>query len=340
MKPTLIAQEINTAALRILTDQVSLRSDVMKSVYGNDCVWDFGIQVDGNVESGTLLAMISAGGELNVQTGTMSELKRTPSDADPYDSYISEFIKILGPSQRFVLVDSSSPVRTCLGSQYAGWPFSFNEYFAMISGPGRIVRGKEKLFNHFDAVKSSDVAVLVLETNQLPGEADRDAIRKELSWENSPHNQLHLCIAPTNSLAGRTQVVARSLETALHQYEHLKGDLGWITMGTGIAPIPEKQTSSLNAIAATNDAIIYGGLAGIAGLNSEQTDQIEFLKKLPSSESPDYGKGFLELFQKAEYDFYKMDPRIFAPASVFSLQEPNTVYGNTNPEKLKQLWKC
>ncbi|GBC75164.1 Methenyltetrahydromethanopterin cyclohydrolase [archaeon HR06] len=38
------------------------------------------------------------------------------------------------------------------------------------------------------------------------------------------------------------------------------------------------------------------------------------MEKAPSSSSPSFGKPFYQIFKEANYDFYKIDPLLFAPA--------------------------
>ena len=63
------------------------------------------------------------------------------------------------------------------------------------------------------------------------------------------------------------------------------------------------------------------------------------LPKVPSCGSPAYGRPFLELFEEAGRDFYKLDPHLFSPAEVLIHNvETGKVHhhGRVNPEVLKQ----
>ena len=71
--------------------------------------------------------------------------------------------------------------------------------------------------------------------------------------------QLTILVAPTASQAGTVQIVARSLETALHKLFELGFDLHRIESGYGTAPLPPVAGDDLEAIGRTNDAILYGG---------------------------------------------------------------------------------
>jgi methenyltetrahydromethanopterin cyclohydrolase len=50
------------------------------------------------------------------------------------------------------------------------------------------------------------------------------------------------------------------------------------------------------------------------------------VQKAPSNASSSYGKPFIEIFKEANYDFYKIDPNLFAPAKIVI---SNAKTGNT-----------
>jgi methenyltetrahydromethanopterin cyclohydrolase len=65
----------------------------------------------------------------------------------------------------------------------------------------------------------------------------------------------------------------------------------------------------------TNDAILYGGSIQLYVRGSDE-DAERLAGELPSARSRDYGKPFGQVFQEFKYDFYKIDPMLFAPAAV------------------------
>src|SRR5437764_469580 len=71
-----------------------------------------------------------------------------------------------------------------------------------------------------------------------------------------PAGRLTLRCAPAGSPAGTVQVVARSLETALHKLDELKFDLAQVLSGYGTAPLPPVAGDEIGAIGRTNDAIL------------------------------------------------------------------------------------
>ncbi|MCE9560952.1 MAG: methenyltetrahydromethanopterin cyclohydrolase [Planctomycetes bacterium] len=217
--------------------------------------------------------------------------------------------KIGGPAVQVVTDD---PVRACLASQYAGWQVSVGKFFAMGSGPMRAVSAREDIFHHIPGKEEASHAVGVLETAKHPTE---DVIAAIVSKLPKVAEHLTLLVAPTMSLAGTTQVVARSVETALHKLHELKFDVTQVISAYGIAPLPPVATDFVQAIGRTNDAILYGGRVTLwVRADDELLEQIG--PKVPSSSSKDHGEPFAAVFAKYGGDFYKIDPLLFSPAEV------------------------
>ena len=211
-----------------------------------------------------------------------------------------------------VTVATDSPVRACMASQYAGWQIAVGKYFAMGSGPMRAAAGKEKLFDQIGNREQPAQAVGVLETDKLPSD---EACRKIAEdCRVSPEN-LTLLIARTASLAGTVQIVARTVETALHKLHELGFDLGRIRSGFGVAPLPPVAADDLTGIGRTNDAVLYGGEVTL-WLTGDDAELSQLGPQVPSSASRDYGEPFAAIFEHYHRDFYKIDPLLFSPAVV------------------------
>jgi methenyltetrahydromethanopterin cyclohydrolase len=217
--------------------------------------------------------------------------------------------EIGGPA---VQVTTDDPVRACLASQYAGWQVNAEKFFAMGSGPMRALAAREEIFQHIPGKEESPFAVGVLETHKHPTEAAVASIVAKLP---ASAEHLTLLVAPTTSIAGTTQVVARSVETALHKLHELKFDVTQVVSGYGVAPLPPVATDSTHAIGRTNDAILYGGKVTLwVRADDELIEHIG--PKVPSSSSKDHGAPFAEVFARYGGDFYKIDPLLFSPAEV------------------------
>jgi methenyltetrahydromethanopterin cyclohydrolase len=265
--------------------------DVRVHEIGGATVLDFAVDRPGTLQAGIRLAEICLAGLANVDITAAST---------------ADF-----PFPR-IATKTDFPLAACMASQYAGWPFSHEKYFAMASGPARMLRGKEDLLVAYGLTGRSETAVAVFESNQLPSASAIAEFSK--SCDVDPSN-VSICIARTASFPGTIQVVARSVETMLHKLHELKFDLNTIRCGMGSAPLPPIATDDLTSLGWTNDAILYGGLVT---LWVETTDAAieSVIDRLPSSSSPDFGKPFLNLFNRYEQDFYKIDKLLFSPAMV------------------------
>ena len=121
--------------------------------------------------------------------------------------------------------------------------------------------------------------------------------------------------APTQSLAGSTQVVARVLEVALHKAHTLGFPLERIVDGIGAAPLAPPAPDFVTAMGRTNDAIIYGGRVQLF-VDGTRRRGARPRRGLPSTTSRDYGEPFAEIFARFNGDFYAIDPHLFSPAEV------------------------
>lgn len=220
----------------------------------------------------------------------------------------SPFPDLPGPA---VQVTTDHAVKACLGSQYAGWQVKAGKFFAMGSGPMRAASAREPIFADIGYKEEPPCAVGVLETNHHPTE---DAVAAIVQKLPTSVEKLTLLVAPAASVAGAVQVVARSVETALHKLHELKFDVRNVVSGFGVAPLPPVAKDDLNAIGRPNDAILYGGRVTLwVRADDEQLAAIG--PKVPSTASKDHGAPFAELY--ARYgNFYDIDPLLFSPAEV------------------------
>lgn len=212
----------------------------------------------------------------------------------------------------WVTVSTDWPMKACMASQYAGWSIAKGKYFAMASGPMRAAAGKEPLIGELGVKEESSRVVGVLETRKIPPDEVAQEIAKACGV---PTHEVFLLVAPTASQAGTLQVVARSIETALHKLHELKFDLSQVESGWGTAPLPPVAKDDLTAIGWTNDAVLYGASVSL-WVNGDDASIQDVVEKVPSSASPDFGRPFLEIFERYQRDFYKIDPLLFSPARV------------------------
>lgn len=277
-------------------------------------VIDAGIDAPGGYAAGLALAEICMGGLGHV-------------------AYLP--VRIGGESLPGVSVWTDHPAVSCMASQYAGWAIKTGDFFGMGSGPLRAhARVERELFAKLHYGETATRGVIVLETRTLPS-AEVAAWVAERSHLDPA--RLTFVVAPTASIAGCVQIVARILETGLHKMDTLGFDVTHIVCGIGTAPVPPVPKNDLRGIGRTNDCILYGGQARY--IVDAGDDELEALvSRIPSEASRDYGTPFYDIFKRYNSDFYKIDPLLFSPAEVWltSASTGRTFHaGRLNPDVLK-----
>ena len=252
-------------------------------------VIDFGVHVSGGILAGQNLARICMADRAKVTVH--------PADYS------------LGPWPS-IQVYTEHPLQACMGAQYAGWPIKHEKFFAMGSGPMRTKRGREPVLESLGIADDSSVAVGVLECDSIPSMEIASLIADECKV---PTDKVYLCVAPTRSIAGTLQVVARSIETSLHKLFELGFQLESVVGGHGTAPLPPPAIDFVSGIGRTNDAILYGSHVTL-WVESEDDQLVELGPKVPSCASKDFGQPFATTFENYDFDFYKVDPGLFSPA--------------------------
>jgi len=266
-------------------------------------ILDAGIEARGGFEAGRLITEICMGG-----LGKAEVCSRKYGDLE----------------LQSIFVYTDHPAIATLGSQYAGWQINEGGYFAIGSGPARALAQKPKeIYEEINYMDDFDRAVVVLETQAYPPEKLTERFAKNCGI---PSNNLAVIVIPTTSLAGATQISGRIVETGIHKLRKLGLDPNVILYGSGCAPIPTIHPKFAEAMARTNDVILYGGTAHYVVEYNDEAELKEIARNAPSMASKSYGKPFKEIFKEASYDFYKVDPDLFAPATIII---NNVKTGNT-----------
>jgi len=298
---------------QIVDDAMWLKVRPERNAIGT-LVVDFGIDAPGGLEAGRVLAEVCLAG--------LGRVQLIPGEPSLWP----------GPC---VAVTTDHPVAACMASQYAGWQISGDDYFAIGSGPMRAAAGRESLYEKIGNRETSPQAVGVLESGSLP---PAEVCVDIAAACQVPPDQLTLLVAPTASLAGTVQVVARSVEMAMHKLHELDFDLHRIVSGFGTTPLPPTAADDLAGIGRTNDAVIYGSQVAL-WLRGDDASLEQIGPRVPSSAQPDHGEPFAKIFARYHHDFYQIDPLLFSPAVVtlHNLETGNRFqFGHTSPEVLKR----
>jgi methenyltetrahydromethanopterin cyclohydrolase len=313
--------DLNLRALEI-ADDLAARADELRvsvtTAENGTRIIDCGAKTPGSLEAGVLLAEVCLAGLGRVSlAASRSELW----------------------SGQAVSIATDQPVAACMASQYAGWQITGEKYFAMGSGPMRAAGSREALFDQIGHRERPQRVVGVLETRKLPPSAVCAQLAADCGV--SPEG-LTLLVAPTASIAGTIQIVARSVETALHKMHEIGFDLQQVVSGYGTAPLPPIAADDLVGIGRTNDAILYGGEVTL-WVNGDDEQLAALGPKIPSSASADYGEPFAAIFERYGRDFYKIDPLLFSPAAIMLVNLRSGkchCFGQTNAAVVQRsFWK-
>ncbi|MBI5680487.1 MAG: methenyltetrahydromethanopterin cyclohydrolase [Methanobacterium sp.] len=279
----------------MIKDADALNISVEKLENGSTVI-DAGVNVPGSLKAGELYTKVCLGGlaEVGISIpGDLSETFALPS----------------------VKIKTDSPAISTLGAQKAGWSVSVGDFFALGSGPARALALKPAHTYEVIGYKDdADIAILTLEADKLPGADVTDSIAKDCGV--SPEN-VFVLVAPTSSIVGSIQIAGRVVENGTYKMmEALDFDVNKVKYAAGIAPIAPVDPDGLKAMGKTNDAVLFGGRTYYYVESDENDNLEEIANNLPSSASAGYGKPFYDVFKEAEYDFYKIDKGMFAPAEV------------------------
>jgi methenyltetrahydromethanopterin cyclohydrolase len=211
-----------------------------------------------------------------------------------------------------ILVQTDHPAIAMLGSQLAGWQIKSGDFLAIGSGPARALALKpKKIYDEIGYNDKADTAIIVLETTKKPPE---ELIKKLASECKVKPNKLFVILTSTTSICGSVQISGRIIETGIHKFKKLGLNPNVIDYAFGCAPVAPVHPKFADAMGRTNDVLLYGGMVYCA-LHYEDDKRLKgMVDEAPSRASRQYGKSFKEIFKRADYDFYKIDPLLFAPA--------------------------
>ena len=255
-------------------------------------VIDTGVQAHGGYDAGLMVTRIAMGGLGKVEL------------------QYADFGGLQLPS---VVVSTDHPAVALFGAQLAGWKIKPEGYTADGSGPARALANKPKaVFKKIEYKDESDVAVLLMETEELPPDSAAYYIAERANVE--PEN-VTMVLTSTTSMAGMVQISGRIVETGLFRLDILGLDPKKVMYGAGYAPVMPIHPDVGVAMGRAEDALTYGGVTSYVVDESEDVLR-EIAEKAPSTNCKDYGKSSYEIYKAVDFDFTKIDPALFAPAAI------------------------
>jgi methenyltetrahydromethanopterin cyclohydrolase len=282
---------VNEISMGIVEDMLDYTEELKIEAFELDngsTIIDCGVNVDGGYEAGQMFTEICLGG-LGTVNLVVKSVRNTPLV--------------------FINVFTDHPALSTLAAQKAGWSIKTENYRAMASGPARALSCQpKKTYDSIGYRDDYDFGVLALESDSLPDAKATDHIAEACKIEPS---KLTVLNASTSSIVGTIQVAGRVVEVAVYKAAELGYDPLKILSAAGCCPVAPVTKDSLKAMGMTNDGIIY---YGSVTLTVKEYDEI--FEKVPSETSISYGKPFYETFKEANYEFYKIDKYMFAPAQI------------------------
>jgi methenyltetrahydromethanopterin cyclohydrolase len=296
-------------AEKMVSESTQLKIGLVELENGSKII-DCGIKYEGSFEAGSLFALACMGGLAEITIGE-----------ERYGDFSLAAVK----------VKTDHPAISCLASQKAGWSIKGKGFFALGSGPARILAKKPReTFEKIGYTEESAKTVIALECSRYPPPEVCTDIARACGVD--PEG-LYVLAARTASLTSTVQISARAIETCLYKIDRLGYDVKAFVKASGTAPIAPLVRDDVRMMGIANDMIIYGSKVS---LDSKVAIEVE---DIPSSSSPAYGKPFAEIFEEAGYDFYRINPAIFAPAEVL-IKNTRTGEegraGRVNPEIIKK----
>jgi methenyltetrahydromethanopterin cyclohydrolase len=253
-----------------------------------------------------------------------------------------------------VNVSTSFPLISCMASQLAGWSVKIKKevekdgkmkkktvFQSLGSGPARAKSKVEKLFDEIEYQDDSNCAVIVFETAKLPNEEVMELVANKCNVDVS---ETYAVCAPTACLTGSIQVAARIVETGIHKLHEIQFPLDVLQDGYGTVPVAPVAKDDFKAMGPPNDAMFAVGKTfyTIKADKEQEAELFKLLEDAPASTSSSYGQPFNVIFKEAEYDFYKIDPGLFAPAiyTINNMKTGHTItVGKVDEELLKESFK-
>jgi methenyltetrahydromethanopterin cyclohydrolase len=290
---------VNDNAFNLVEEMIS-RADILGvriTKTGNGAtVIDAGIETTGSFSAGKYVTEICLGG-----------LGRASLSVTDYGG------GLVLPS---IFVETAYPAIATLGSQFAGWRINDKDkkFFGMGSGPARALALEPKeLYGKIAYGDTASKAVIVVETGNAMNNDIAEIVASKCKVRS---NSLYAIVAPTSSIVGSVQISGRVVETGIHKLSEVGFDPKKIRHACGVAPVAPVHPNLAKAMGRTNDVILGAGRVYV-GVEADENDDIsEIVARVPSSSSKDYGKPFHQIFKAAGYDFYKVDPGLFAPAEI------------------------
>ncbi|QKY19107.1 methenyltetrahydromethanopterin cyclohydrolase [Halolamina sp. CBA1230] len=284
-------ESINRMAVELVDEALDFADELNVAPYELDSgatVLDFGVEADGGVEAGVLLAEIQTAG-LSTVTTRMGRVDGAPV---PH-----------------VELSTDHPGVALLCSQKAGWELDFDVFDGLGSGPARALVGEESEFEAVGYYDEFDLTVLAVESIELPDEQIAAHVADLAGVEESG---VFLPTFALGSIAGSVAAGARAPETAVWQLFEAGYDPDDVLSVSGTAPVAPVGYDESEAMARTNDALAYGGEVHLTVARDDE----DAFASISSDAGAEFDEPFADIFEAHDWDFEALPASVFGPAAV------------------------
>jgi len=269
---------------------------VLVSILDNGAtVIDMGQQAPGGWMAARYYALITMGG-----LGECS-----------YETFPYPINRVRLPAVR-VMIDN--PQLACCASQLAGWRLEAGDFAPILAGPARALN--ENPDPHFDHISYRDQhhkAVIAIQTS-APVRIEWAEIIATACHVKP--DDLYILVAPNRSLVCAVQVSARIVEQTIHRLEEEGLAMNAIFAAQGFCVLPPLIDDDLISMGRINDCLLYGGEATFYLRHDDDAFVADLAQKVVAQASSAYGRPFIEIFEEAGRDFYKIPLDLHSPAVV------------------------
>ena len=305
-------ESINRMAVELVDEALDFADELNVAPYELDSgatVLDFGVEVDGGIEAGVLLAEIQTAGLATITT---------------------RMGRVDGAPVRHVELSTDHPGVALLCSQKAGWELDFEFFDGLGSGPARALVGEETEFEAMGYYDEFDLTVLAVESIDLP---DDEIARHVADLAGVEESGVFLPTYALGSVAGSVAASARAPELAVWKLFEAGYDPTDVISVSGSAPVSPVSYDESEAMARTNDAVAYGGEVHLTVAEDDDA-----LKQVTSTAAAEFGRPFGEIFEANDWDFEALPETVFGPAAatVDVLDGPTYRFGERNEELLAE----
>lgn len=278
----------------ILDDPAAIGAMVSRLENGTTVI-DMGQQAPGGWVAGRYYTLVTLGG-----------LGEVTYETFPYPIH-----GVRLPAVR-VMVDQ--PLLACVASQIAGWRLEAGDFAPILAGPARALNSSpDQHFAHISYRDRYHQAVIAIQTAEPVRLAWAEAIASACSVKPE---ELYILVAPNSSLVCAIQVSARIVEQTIHRLEEEGLPLESIQYAQGFCVIPPLVDNDLVAMGRINDALLYGGEATFYLRHHDDGFVADLARKVVARASSAYGRPFIDIFEEAGRDFYKIPLDLHSPAVV------------------------